>query len=66
MDSVFCSELETPKSSDFRKMDELRRVLIQRLETVSGLLALVVSDRDGVPIIEASSGRSEKIELCFR
>jgi len=47
-------------------MDELRRVLTQRLETVTGLLALVISDRDGVPIIKASSGRSEKIELCFR
>ena len=47
-------------------MEELRRLLTQRLEAVPGLLALVVSDRDGVPIIKASVDHNNVIDNCFR
>jgi hypothetical protein len=47
-------------------MDELRRLLTQRLDSVSGLLAMVISDRDGVPVIKASIDQSNAIENCFR
>lgn len=47
-------------------MDELRRLLTQRLDSVPGLLGLVISDRDGVPIIKASVEQSNVIEHCFR
>ena len=47
-------------------MDELRRLLTLRLESVPGLLALVISDHDGVPILKASVEKSNVVEQCFR
>ena len=47
-------------------MDELRRLLTQRLDSIPGLLAVVVSDRDGVVIIKACIDQSNAIENCFR
>ena len=47
-------------------MEELQRLLTQRLEGVLGLLALVVSDRDGVPVIKASVDHNNVIDYCFR
>jgi len=47
-------------------MDELRRLLTQRLDSIPGLLALVISDRDGVPVIKASIDHSNVIDQCFK
>ena len=36
-------------------VEELRRVLVQRLTEMPDIVALVISDKDGVPILQAST-----------
>jgi hypothetical protein len=36
-----------------RRMDEIRKLLASYLHKVDGLLGIVLSDRDGVPIIRS-------------
>ena len=47
-------------------VEELRRVLIQRLAEMPDIVALVISDKDGVPILQASIDNSPAVDLCLR
>ena len=47
-------------------VEELRRVLVQRLTEMPDIVALVISDKDGVPILQASTDNSPAVDLCLR
>ena len=47
-------------------VDEIRRVLVQRLTEIPGIVALVISDKDGVPILQASTDNSPAVDVCLR
>ena len=47
-------------------VEELRRVLNQRLIELPGIVALVISDKDGVPILQVSTDNSPAVDVCLR
>ena len=47
-------------------VEELRRVITQRLSETPGLVALVISDKDGVPILQASTEHTPAVDVCLR
>ena len=62
--------------SNFRKLnsnwkgknmvEELRRVLSQHIAEIPGILALVISDKDGVPILQANTDNAHTVDACLR
>ena len=47
-------------------VEELRRVITQRLADIPGVVALVISDKDGVPILQANIDGSPAVDVCLR
>ena len=47
-------------------VEELRRVLTQRLAETPDVVALVISDKDGVPILQANTDNSPAVDVCLR
>ena len=50
-----------------KMVEELRRLVIRRASAVDGLLGVVISDKDGVPILKASVDQTAVVvDNCFR
>ena len=47
-------------------VEELRRVLSQHIAEIPGILALVISDKDGVPILQANTDNAHTVDACLR
>ena len=47
-------------------VEELRRVLSQHIAEIPGILALVISDKDGVPILQANIDNAHTVDACLR
>ena len=47
-------------------VEELRKLVLEHLASGPGLVALVISDKDGVPILQASTDHSPNVEVCLR
>ena len=65
---LFFSNFRKPNSNWKGKnmVEELRRVLSQHIAEIPGILALVISDKDGVPILQANTDNAHTVDACLR
>ncbi len=48
-------------------VEELRRIVIQKAAAVDGLLGVVISDKEGIPILKAAVDQNAVVlDSCFR
>ena len=47
-------------------IEELRKLVEDRISDVSGINGLIISDLDGVPILQASLDKSPVTDVCLR
>ena len=58
-----CSHTHTPAGCFRSRMEDVRKVLSHYLSKVEGLLGIVLTDRDGIPIVRSVDGRESAVHL---